>query len=434
MGIVMVVGRFVQNYALLDYEEGVRELALFSLAGGIFHPFGAVLIFVPQMTNVIARDASSLRACLRFVVLGGLGVTFPVSLIAWTPLGPMVVPHIYDIGAEPVERIVLYLRFLTPLHLVAAINYFCVGLLVQAHRTGTVTAVRVANLSTLTCLLAVGLRFSWSPVTTICVSWIAAETVSLAAGASLAWRYQRYPANRTDGQPSATVANILSYFWPMSVTTCMFALTRPIIFAFVTLAYTEATVAESIIVALSLVFSFSFVFGSMINQFRHVMVTFGGDDPGGALRFMTRATIGVTGLLLLACVTPFSMWFFVELQRAPHDVAAMAWQGMWAVALWPAIMAWRNYYHGLAMVHRRTLSMAVGGILRNTTVIISCAALCAMREFNHVTASFMIVFGFASEAATVTVLVRRWRESGDLPDSDVRLPVDGDNVSDPIGD
>ncbi len=113
----------------------------------------------------------------------------------------------------------------------------------------------------------------------------------------------------------------------------------------------------------------------------------------------------------------------------------MARQGMWAVAPWPAIMAWRNYYHGLAMVHRRTFSMAVGGILRNVSVIVCCAALCAMQEFNHVTASFMLVFGFAAEAATVTLMTRRWRsEIGELTATGVPPPVDDDDVSDSLGD
>ncbi|MCK4284239.1 MAG: hypothetical protein KAX44_07975, partial [Candidatus Brocadiae bacterium] len=48
MAVAFFSGRLFQNYVLLRYEEGVRELAMFALAMAFFHPFRGTLIFAPQ--------------------------------------------------------------------------------------------------------------------------------------------------------------------------------------------------------------------------------------------------------------------------------------------------------------------------------------------------------------------------------------------------
>jgi len=89
----------------------------------------------------------------------------------------------------------------------------------------------------------------------------------------------------------------------------------------------------------------------------------------------------------------------------------MAVEAVWPLLLCPVCIAWRNYYHGLAMVHRRTMAMAGGSVMRNAVVLIAAPVLMRFGAFNHVTAAAMLPLAFGAEAATVMLWSRTWRRA-----------------------
>jgi hypothetical protein len=412
MGMAVLLGRLAQNYVLLDYPRGVQELAVFALAYAAFGPFRAGLIFVPHMTNVLVRGPKSLRAALRFVASVCLLLTVPIVLLAWTPLGPLILPRIYDIGTERIARLVLYLRYLSPLIFVFGLSHFFVGLLVQARRTGTVTALRVLEVALVVAVLAVGLRLGWEPVLTISLSIIVPRCAHLLlSGAFVLLLHHHASPEKDEPLPQRRIA---AYFLPMLGTSVLFAVTRPIVFAFLTSLNPSGDPAlpdvDAMVAGVSLAFTFTMIFHAAVNQFRHLFVTFGKRDPTGVRRFMVRVTGVVTVLLVAAALSPVAETFFRLLQGATGRTLRMATQAMLPLCLVPAAICFRNYYHGIAMVHRRTGGMAVGSVMRNLSVLVLAALLTAVGWYNHVWAAAMLVVGFASEATTVMLWTRGWRQ------------------------
>jgi hypothetical protein len=127
---------------------------------------------------------------------------------------------------------------------------------------------------------------------------------------------------------------------------------------------------------------------------------------------MRRTAFGVTGVMVLAAATPFAVFFLRDLQNAHGEILRMARQAVWPMCFAPLVVTWRNYYHGLTMVHRRTGGMMVGGLARNASVLLCAPALVALGLYDHVAAAGMLVLAFAAEAAAVFLCTRRWR--GDL--------------------
>lgn len=408
MGAVALVGRLAQNRVLMGFEKGVTELAVFTLALAAFGPFRASLIFVPQMSNVLVRGPKSSRSCLRFLITICLVFTLPVVLLGWTQLGAVVLPRIYKADAERVALLQAYLRYFTPLVVIAGTSGFVTGLLVQARRTGMVTLLRAVHIGLLVGMLAVGIGLRMSPIPTIGMSMLLAGVGQLILAGVLHAKFGS--GGRHDGDRTLRQGEIAAFFLPMVVTTIFFSLSRPIIFGFLTGLNPEGDPnlpdVDAMVSAVGLAFTLNMLFQAAINQFRNLLVTFGRDDPEGVARFMRRATLVMTALMVVAVASPFAGFFLRRVQDARGDVLTMARQALWPLCLVPAIVAWRNYCHGMTMVHRRTGLMVAGGVARNVSVLVCAPVLVGLGLYNHVTAAVMLALAFAAEAATVSALIR----------------------------
>lgn len=413
MGVVLLSGRLAQNFVLLHYEAGVEELAVYALALAVFGPFRAALTFVPQMTTVVVRGPRSLRDSLRFVVVISLILTAPLALLAWTPLGAKLLPLIYDVSPDRIDRMLLYMRWFTPLVLFQGLSRYGVGLLVQARRTGTVTALRALELGLLVGTLVLGMSLGWHPVLTISMSLVLPRLVHMALAGTLAAVFHHHREPEED-RP-LELRELLAFFLPMAGTSLLFSLTRPIIYGFITSLNPAGDPSlpnvDSMVAAVTLASTFTMIFQGAINQFRHLLTTYGTDDLPGVRRFMLRTTAIVTGLMVLTVASPLAGLFFRHLQGATGNTLEMARQAVWVCCLVPVVICWRNYYHGQAMVHQRTGGMLAGGVMRNASVAVAAACLTAGGLYNHITAAAMLPLAFGSEAATVMLFTRSWRRS-----------------------
>jgi hypothetical protein len=400
-GVVLLLGRQFQNGVLASYEEAARELATYALAMSVFMPFGALLVFVPQMANVLARSPQAHRVCLRFTVVLCLALTVPVALLAFAPPGRTIVGWIFDLDAATLDAVVGYLRLLTPLVLVRGLRQYVTGMLVQDRHTRTVTALNVLYLGVLIGMLMLGLRLGWPALVTLMVAQIAAGTLHLATSCLACGLRHRYPANPQHAD--LTYGETLAFFWPVATTSLMFALTRPVLYAFINrTARAVVTVA-----ALRVAFDFAMFFHAPVNQFRHLFVTFGDRDPAGLRRFMGRVMLALTAVMVLVAFTPLGPLVLRRALNLKADILELAVQTMRVLCATPLVITVRNYFHGRLLTGRRTGGMALGGIFR---VLATCAAawpLYRLGWLNHATAAAVLQVGFAAEAI-ISAAYARW--------------------------
>ncbi len=399
-GLMMLLGRQFQNGVLASYEDAARELATFAFAMSIFMSFGALLVFVPQMANVLARSPRGHAVCLRFTVAVCLLITLPVALAAYWAPGGVLVAWIFDLDGQTKRTVVQYLRFLTPLILIAGLRQYYTGMLIQARRTGTVTLLNVVALLGLIGMLLVGLWRGWRAVPTLALAKIVSDGLHTALAVLLyALRYRR-PARPE--HEDLTYRDVLAFYWPVALTSLMFALSRPILYAF--LGRTREAIVT--VAATRVAFDFSMVFGSAINQFRHFFVTFGLRDAAGVRRFMMRATIAVVVLMVLVVFTPLTGLILRGLLNIPDDVLARAVQALRILCIWPLAMALRNYFHGQLLTRRRTGGMAAGGACRVAAVYVASWLLHGIGWLDPASAAAILVLGFLAEAVTAACFAR----------------------------
>jgi hypothetical protein len=260
-------------------------------------------------------------------------------------------------------------------------------------------------------VLVLGLRFGWDPVVTLSLSFIVPAAIGMVIAALLVlWLYDY---KRLDEDRRLGLRETAGFYMPLVGTTVMFALSRPIIYSLLSGTELDGIGGETLVAAVGLAFTFNMLFQSTVNQYRNLMVTFGSEDPEGLRRFMAKVTGGVTAVMLLIVASPAITWFLRDLQNATGDTLRLARQAAWVMCLTPLVVTFRNYFHGMAMTHRRTGSMIVGGLARNGSILAVASALLAAGWYNHVTGAGMLVLGFGAEAAAVCAVTSRWRNELD---------------------
>ena len=68
------------------------------------------------------------------------------------------------------------------------------------------------------------------------------------------------------------------------------------------------------------------------------------------------------------------------------------------MCLMPAIIIYRNYYHGRLMTERRTGGMAWAAIIRVIGIYATAQVLYSLGWLNHISATFVLILGFVIEA------------------------------------
>jgi hypothetical protein len=392
MGIGLVLSMQFQNATIARYPQAVNELATLALAFGVFGFFNAGLQFVSQLANVFARSPHALRQTQRFVWLVGITLTLPIGLMATSVTGHTLLQTIFAIDAELATRVSAYLMLMTPLILLNCHRHHLTGLLIQARLTRWVTVYNFTYLGVVTATLLTGFWLELTPMYVV----VGAEMLGVLALLSCLV-YARYNLYCLPAEPShneVTLLELTRFFIPVSTTGFMFALSRPILFAFAA----RSPNALLTIASLRVAFDFTMIFQQAANQFRHFFISFGFDDLTGKRAFMRYVALGLTAFMALISMTPIADWVWGSLIGLPADLLQLAIESMWVLCLTPATIIYRNYFHSRLMHMRRTAGMAYGSGIRVLAIFVAAALLQTTGYLNHLTASACLILGFVVEA------------------------------------
>jgi len=390
-----------QNGVLARFPEAVTELAVFALAYSTYGFFNAALNFTAQLSNVYARGRHATALTRRFVIAASIILMLPLLGIAHTGPGAGLLSLVYGIDAQFTQRVIEYLVLLSPLILLSAQRFYLNGLLIQARLTGWVTTLTLTYLASMISGLLIGFAAGLKAAHVL----VGAEAIALSVqvGASLWVKRHHYQMPESPEHDDLTYAELARFFVPVSTTGIMFALSRPLLYAFV------SRTADGVmaIAAMRVAFDLSVMFQQAANQFRHFFVTFGLIDIARKRLFMTLVAMGLTALMLGFVCTPLSLWVWRDLLAIPDAARRLSEEVFLVLCLMPTVIIWRNYYHGHLMVYRRTNAMAVGGITRAASILVLAYGAFITGWLNHTSAALILILGFVSETLVVLVAVGR---------------------------
>jgi len=403
MGLVLSVQ--FQNAILARYPEAVKELAILAIAYGIYGFFNASLGFVAQLANVYARSDEATRRVHLFVAYASVIISLPLCVISITPIGESLISQAFQIETEFVQHIQDYLILLCPLVLLNAQRHFYTGLLVQAKLTGWITLLNFIYLSIVILALIIGFLKGLKPNYVIVGSELIGVSVLICGLLVTKYRHYVLPVIKEHNQ--VTYQELTHFFLPVSTTGIMFALSRPVLYAFV--SRTQDAILT--IAALRIAFDFTMLFQQAANQFRHFFITFGETELNQKIQFMQIVALLITLVMLLFVLTPISDYVWGDLMSLNPDLRRLSAEVVTIMCLMPSLIVFRNYFHSRLMTKRKTNGMAIGSILRVVGIYLGAFFLFETENLNHVTATFTLLLGFLIEA----VIARRaFNESSKL--------------------
>ena len=391
-GVGMVLSLQFQNATLARYPEAVTELAVLALAYGVFGTFNAGMQFIAQLSNVYARSKVATQRSWLFVLVISFCIMLPLAFIAFTNVGAQFIAYIFSIEAPIVARVTHYLALLCPLIVLNGQRHYYSGLLVQSRLTGWMTIFNFIYLGTVIVALLLGIAAGAQPVYVV----VGSETIGVILFICLLLygRYYLYVPPEKIEHEDVTYKELLKFFIPVSTTGVMFALSRPILFAFVARA-PDGILA---IAALRVAFDFSMIFQQAANQFRHFFITFGFDDIEAKKKFLALVTVGLTSMMMIFAVSPLSTFLWSNLMGLPSELISIARDVSLIMCLMPVIIIYRNFFHGRLMMSRKTGGMAYGSIIRVIGIYLAAQIFFSLDLLNPITATFILIFGFIIEA------------------------------------
>lgn len=403
-GLAMVLSIQFQNGALARYPDAATELAVFALAQGTFGFFNAALNFTPQLANVYSRTPVTHRTTHQFVWLACAILMAGLAFLGFSTPGRALVQLGYGIDEALLGRVTTYLMLLVPVLALNGSRLFITGTLVQARLTGWVTALNGVYLATIALVLVIGFQADLAPVYTLVGAQAIAAVVHLGLGLWIRAARYDYPDDSADEKLS--FGELARFFVPVTTTGVMFALSRPVLYAFVSRT-PEGIVS---IAAMRVAFDFSMIFQQAANQFRHFFVTFGLDDLAGKRLFMALVCSGITTVMLAVALTPLSQWVLTDLLGVGQEIKSRAIDVILIMCALPTIIIVRNYFHGILMVRRRTVGMAAGGMLRVAGIYGLAQLLHTAGWLDHRSAAVVLLLGFAIETVVVLLAAIRLEE------------------------
>jgi len=336
---LMSISHTIINGALARMDNYVTALAGISVAM-IVHLF----ISSPSYQNhtvtiAMVRGRSSLKGVLIFIILVALYVTLMLGLIAFTPLGDLLLITLLGTPADVAVEAQKALMIMTLLPFFTGLRGFSQGMLIRARRTGLVsfaTGVRVGGLFLF--LLLGRFWFDGAQLGAFAlVGCVVTETLLISW---IAWKV-RPPLLRDGGEKST--ADILRYAFPLAYSSCL-QQTIPLLISAIIGRLHDGALA---LAAFGVIRGFLFLLaGPMRNLQQTYMTLVKTVSDYRTLVYFSCSLSAFLGVIILLTAGPFHQLILGQLLGISIDLRDYLRLAFAACALFPFMYAASNLLRG----------------------------------------------------------------------------------------
>lgn len=360
---LMSVSHTVINGALARLDDYVTALAGISVAM-IIHLFVASPSYQNHtVTIAMVRGRKSMHSVLIFVGLVATYVAIMLSLIAYSPLGDLVLVRLLGTPPEVAQaaREALYILALLPFF--TGFRGFCQGLIIQARRTSLVSAATGVRVVGLFGLLAIGRGyFAGAQLGAFAlVGCVIIETLVIAA---FAWKVH-LPMER--GVEEKTTGEILRYSFPLAYSSCL-QQTIPLLISSIIGRLSDGPLA---LAAFGVIRGFLFLLAGPMRNLQQVYLTLVKtiDDYRTVIRFNLLMATGM-GLMILLTAGPFNEPVLGQLLGVETELRQYLRWPLGACAFFPLIYGASNLLRGWFAGANQTGQLGRSTILKSSFLLL----------------------------------------------------------------
>ena len=343
---LMSVSHTVINAALAREEDYVAALAAFATAMVIHLFFASPSYQNHTVTIAMVRGRTSLRGTLLFVVLVALYVSLMLALIAFSPLGDLLLQRGLGVSPELAEETRRVVALLAVLPFITGFRGFFQGLVIRARRTSLVSFATGVRIGALFGYLLIGtLWFSGARLGGFAlVSCVATETLVMAF---FAWRVH-LPLQ--SGVEEKSIPEVLRYAFPLAYSSCL-QQAIPLLITAIIGRFSDGATA---LAAFGVIRGFLFLLAGPLRNLQQAYLTLVDDASDyRVLKVFYRRLSLVLGVVMLLVAFPLNRLVLGELMGVADTLRDyIAWPLAWC-AVYPLLYGATNLLRGyFAGAHR----------------------------------------------------------------------------------
>jgi hypothetical protein len=335
---LMSVSHSIINAGLARLDDAVTALAAFSVAM-VLHLFVASPSYQNHtVTIAMVRGRKSLYGTALFVALVASYVSIMLALLAFTPIGTLVLDRLLGVnpevarGAQEALSLLVFLPFFTGLRGLSQ------GLVIQARRTGLVSFATGVRIATLFGYLWIGQQlFSGPKVAAFALLFcVITETIVVSF---FAWRVH-LPAQRDDEK---SFGEIFRYAFPLAYSSGL-QQTIPLLINAIISRLPDGTLA---LAAFGVIRGFLFLLAGPMRNLQQAYLTLVRHPSDYAVlsRFFKQVSIGMA-VIMLATAWPLNQPVLGTIMGLDEIMRNYIVWPLTACALFPAIYGTTNLLRG----------------------------------------------------------------------------------------
>ncbi|NKB71676.1 MAG: hypothetical protein GKR89_31765 [Candidatus Latescibacteria bacterium] len=404
--IVQELGGQFLNSGMARLPQATQTLAAYGLAWGLVSFWASPLSQVRQISLVLATSRRSLRHLLGLVVVGSIGLTGVLLLLACTPLGIWVVGRGHGVAGPLLDTVLRALFWLAPYPIFYGMSRFLAGLLLQVRRPAVITWSTLASIGlsiTLVLTLVPTEFIRTDPIRLpLLVTYGGAllDMAILAAGYYLLVRGQLQAQSANDPQ----TIYVLRFFWPLALVMAIQGLSRPAINLYVGLQ----AGGEAALAVLTVVYTVAHTGYGWLNEMRSLAPAFVHQQNSlrSIQRFALAAGLVSFAVMGMAFWTPVREFLLVDLIGVQPNLAAQCRIPLMLFTFFPLVVALRAHWHGVALVQHRTQALWPSAPARLGAILVSLYILNRLGLEGAALGVAALLVGFTAEGGAVWWMMR----------------------------
>lgn len=405
-GFLMAFSGTIVNAGLARMASPLILISAFSIAKSLMQ-----FIISPQhmfrvAVTSLTKNPDDYLVVKRFCVKITLIVTITLVILAYTDLASLIFIHLLSVPIEITEPAVKLLKVLVIYPIGLYLKDFYQGTLIYFKKTPLITMGTFTRIITLLIIV-----FSIKKLSFISGTYLTGIIVLgglFTEGISLKLNSIKHVHNFTKEIRSKSTLkdlSILSFYWPLLLTTFIKTLTMPIINAGLTKSAAPVESITTFAITWGLIQSLN----SPLNLFHQVSITYYRDDDKKKnrqlLMFGLSMALFITCLLFLLYFTHLGTYFFHNIIGVNIDISYKAQKLLIMATFLPVITILREYNWGILMHKRVTKTLGIGKIINIITLLITLFTLLNVTNISPSVIA-LISISFAECIELISILIR----------------------------
>ncbi len=347
------------------------HLASFGVVLAIALVIESPIIQMLSAATALSGSLENYRLLMRFMLIMAVALTAIHLLVALTPAYDLIVGGMLGVPDDVLEASRWPFAILAPFSAAVGYRRLWQGVLIRHGKTWIVPVSIAIRLVVVAIVLIVGMR-RWEMDGSTLASL--AFSIGVVVAAIVAGIF-----NRTAGIPELEKSpsaekpigwhGLLSFYVPLSMTSVMFLLSRPVM----TFGIARAYLAEPSLAAWPVINGFLFIFNSLALSYQEAGIALLDRHPESEpvlRRFTTLLASILSGLMLVVAITPAGPFWFQTISGLSDELLALTPVPLLILFLTPALVTYKAWYRAAFVRSGRTNALAWGVVVNTVTLFV----------------------------------------------------------------